>query len=70
MRKTDEGRGDGKEWRRHQAWELSKLGWGHKEIAQALGVAEGAVSQWMKVGRGACGKRGDAGKSPLVNKRA
>jgi transposase len=51
MRKTDEGRGDGKEWRRRRAWELWKLGWGQKKIAEALGVTEGAVSQWMKVGR-------------------
>src|SRR5437667_9605515 len=51
MRKTDEHRGDWKEWRRRRAWELSQQGWKQKEIAQALGVTQGAVSQWMKVGR-------------------
>jgi transposase len=51
MRKTDEDRGDWKEWRRRRAWELSQQGWNQKEIAEALGVTQGAVSQWMKVGR-------------------
>ena len=51
MRKTDEHRGDWKEWRRRRAWELSQQGWKQKEIAQALGVTQGAVSQWMKVRR-------------------
>src|SRR5690242_138110 len=51
MRKTDEDRGDWKEWRRRRAWELYQQGWSQKEIAQALGVTQGAVSQWMKVGR-------------------
>jgi transposase len=51
MRKTDEQRGDWKEWRRRRAWELSQQGWSQKKIAEALGVTEGAVSQWMKVGR-------------------
>jgi transposase len=51
MRKTDEQRGDWKEWRRRRAWELSEQGWNQKEIAEALGVTQGAVSQWMKIGR-------------------
>ena len=51
MRRTDEQRGDWKEWRRRRAWELSQQGWSQKKIAQALGVTEGAVSQWMKVAR-------------------
>jgi transposase len=51
MRKTDEHRGDWKEWRRRRAWELSQQGWSQKKIAEALAVTEGAVSQWMKVGR-------------------
>ncbi len=51
MRRTDKHRGDWKEWRRRRAWNLWKLGWSQKAIAEALGVTEGAVSQWMKVGR-------------------
>jgi transposase len=35
----------------HPAWKLKEQGWQQKEIAEALGVTEGAVSQWMKRGR-------------------
>lgn len=31
-----------------RAWELSRQGWRQKEIAAALGVTKGAVSQWIK----------------------
>ncbi len=34
-----------------RAWELKQQGWKQKEIAAALGVSEGAVSQWMARGR-------------------
>ena len=66
MRKTDEQRGDWKEWRRRRAWELSEQGWNQKEIAQALGVTQGAVSQWMKRGReqGEEGLRGKIAQGP------
>ena len=66
MRKTDEHRGDWKEWRRRRAWELSQQGWKQKEIAEALGVSQGAVSQWMKVGReqGEEGLRGKIAEGP------
>ena len=37
-----------REGRRLRAFELKKQGWKQTEIAQALGVSEGAVSQWMK----------------------
>lgn len=37
-----------REARRLRAWELSQKGWKQKEIAEALGVTEGAVSQWLK----------------------
>jgi transposase len=42
---------DWREERRKQAWKLKQQGWKQKEIAEALGVSEGAVSQWMKRGR-------------------
>ncbi len=39
---------DWQEGRRLRAFELKKDGWKQREIAEALGVTEGAVSQWMK----------------------
>jgi transposase len=40
------------EWREgrrlRRAFELKKRGWKQTEIADALGISEGAVSQWMK----------------------
>jgi transposase len=36
------------EERRKRAYELMQAGWGQKQIAEALGVSEGAVSQWKK----------------------
>lgn len=36
-----------KEERRFRALELKHDGWTHQEIAEALGVTKGAVSQWM-----------------------
>src|SRR5919107_3658289 len=40
-----------RESRRLRAFELKEQGWKQKQIAQALGVTEGAVSQWMKRAR-------------------
>lgn len=37
-----------REERRMQAWKLHQQGWKQKDIATALGVSEGAVSQWFK----------------------
>ncbi len=42
---------DWREERRKRAWELKEKGWQQKDIAGALGVSEGAVSQWVKRGR-------------------
>ena len=42
---------DWREGRRLRAWELKRQGWMQQEIADALGVSKGAVSQWMKRGR-------------------
>src|ERR687895_1711846 len=36
-----------KEARRLQAWHLKQQGWPQRQIAEALGVSEAAVSQWM-----------------------
>ncbi len=40
-----------REGRRLRALELKERGWKQTEIADALGVSEGAVSQWMKRAR-------------------
>jgi transposase len=45
---------DWKEARRRRAFELKQCGWKQREIAEALGISESAVSQWM----GATGKDG------------
>jgi transposase len=42
---------DWREGRRLRAWELHEQGWKHKDIAAALGVTEGAVSQWITKGK-------------------
>jgi transposase len=39
---------DWREARRLRAWELKEKGWKQKDIAEALGVSKGAVSQWFK----------------------
>src|ERR671917_358382 len=38
---------DWREGRRLRAFELKQQGWSQQEIAEALGVSKGAVSQWM-----------------------
>src|SRR5215217_3850705 len=40
-----------REGRRLRAFELKEQGWKQTQIAEALGVSEGAVSQWMKRAR-------------------
>ena len=40
-----------KEARRLQAWHLKQQGWSQRQIAEALGVSAGAVSQWMSRAR-------------------
>jgi transposase len=42
---------DWREGRRFRAFELKQQGWSQQEIADALGVSKGAVSQWMKRAR-------------------
>ncbi len=48
---TKEARLDWREGRRRRAWELAQQGWKHQDIAAALGVTPGAVSQWLKRAR-------------------
>lgn len=42
---------DWREGRRLRAWKLKREGYTQQQIADALGVSKGAVSQWMKRGR-------------------
>ena len=38
---------DWREGRRLRAWELAQQGWKQIDIAAALGVTQGAISQWL-----------------------
>lgn len=38
---------DWREWRRFQALRLARRGWKHRDIAEALGVTEASVSEWL-----------------------
>jgi transposase len=40
-----------REWRRLRAWDLYEQRWKQKDIATALGVTAGAVSQWISRAR-------------------
>jgi transposase len=42
---------DWREARRFRAWQLKQKGWKQRDIAEALGVSDGAVSQWIKKAR-------------------
>src|SRR3712207_4193562 len=54
---------DWREGRRLRAWELHQRGWKQRDIAAALGVTQGAVSQWLKRGR-------TGGRDQLKRRRA
>jgi transposase len=57
-----------REFRREQAWVLKQQGWKQKDIAVAMGVSEGAVSQWMVRGRqGELAARPVPGKEPRLS---
>jgi transposase len=62
---------DWREYRRLRAWELKQRGWKQKDIAEALGVTPGAVSQWMKQaragGRNALQRRPAPGRRPRLS---
>jgi transposase len=49
--KSEKARLDWREGRRRRAWELKEAGWKQQDIAAALGVTPGAVSQWLKRAR-------------------
>jgi DNA-directed RNA polymerase specialized sigma24 family protein len=48
---SDTARLDWREGRRRRAWELKEQGWKQQDIAAALGVTPGAVSQWLSRAR-------------------
>lgn len=62
---------DWREARRFRAWELKQEGWRPSEIAAALGVTRGAVSQWFKQaeegGMEALVSRKGGGPKPRLN---
>lgn len=61
-----------KEWkeeRRKRAWELYQTGWKQKDIAEALGVTKGAVSQWITRAKKAGVEALQARKKPGAPKR-
>ena len=64
-------KGDWREARRRQAWELKQQGWKQTDIARALGVSEGAVSQWFKrveqEGEAGLASRPPAGPTPKLS---
>ena len=62
---------DWREARRFRAWELHLKGWTQAQIAEALGVTEGAVSQWFKKVRekglqSLCSRKGGGPKPRLT----
>lgn len=61
---------DWREWRRLRAYELKQQGWWQRDIARALGVTEGAVSQWLsraaRGGREALRHRPPPGPTPKL----
>src|SRR5215470_7158195 len=47
MEASDLATGDWREWRRLRALHLKQRGWYQRDIAEALGVREEAVSRWL-----------------------
>lgn len=54
---------DWREGRRLRAWQLHQQGWKQGKIAEALGVTQGAVSQWLARAR-------DGGRAALRSRPA
>ncbi len=63
---------DLREYRRFRAWELRQQGWKQQDIADALGVTQGAVSQWLtraeREGRQALRRRKAPGAKPRLTR--
>jgi transposase len=49
--KTKTAQLDWRAGRRRRAWESKEAGWKQQDIAVALGVTAGAISQWLKRAR-------------------
>jgi transposase len=63
---------DWREERRKRAWALKQQGWRQKDIAAALGVSAGAVSQWLTRARevggvAALARRPPPGRTPRLS---
>jgi transposase len=60
-----------REGRRLRAWQLFRQGWRQRAIAAALGVSEGAVSQWLtqarQAGKAALKQRPRSGRPPRLS---
>src|SRR5437879_9021904 len=60
-----------REGRRLRAWALFQQGWRQRQIALALGVSEGAVSQWLakarQAGSSALHDRPHPGRPPRLS---
>lgn len=60
-----------REGRRLRAWQLFRQGWRQRQIAAALGVSEGAVSQWLtqarQAGKAALKQRPRSGRPPRLS---
>jgi transposase len=60
-----------REGRRLRAWQLFRQGWRQRPIAAALGVSEGAVSQWLtqarQAGKAALKQQPRSGRPPRLS---
>jgi len=68
--RTDKHPTDWREGRRFRAWDLAQQGWKQQDIAAAVGVTQGAVSQWLTRaragGQAALRRQPPAGRQPKL----